>query len=64
VSEVLDMVYAMRGFENINEETKNGYRVMCEVGFQHLTDRQWGCCHETEGGGRVWGLMRMKFVLP
>jgi hypothetical protein len=28
-SEILDMVYAMRSFENINEETlKNSYRVM------------------------------------
>jgi hypothetical protein len=28
MSEILDMVCAMSSFENINEETKNGYRVM------------------------------------
>jgi hypothetical protein len=36
-SKILDMVYAMRSFGNINEKTKNGYRV-CEVGFQHMTE--------------------------
>jgi hypothetical protein len=27
-SEILEVVCAMRSFENVNEETKNGYRVM------------------------------------
>jgi hypothetical protein len=27
-SEIVDMVYTMTNFENINKETKNGYRVM------------------------------------
>jgi hypothetical protein len=35
-SETLNMVCAMRSFENINEETlKNGYSDACEMSFQH-----------------------------
>jgi hypothetical protein len=46
-SEILNMVCAVRTFENINKETsKNGCRVMCEVGFQHMIDRHCQCCHE------------------
>jgi hypothetical protein len=50
-SKFVDMVCAMINFKNINEETlKNGCRVMyvCEVGFQHMTDRHCHCCHGTE----------------
>jgi hypothetical protein len=37
-SEILEMVYAVRSFENINEETlKNGYRVMISVRWASIT---------------------------
>jgi hypothetical protein len=38
-SKILDIVCAMGSFKNINRGTlKNGYRVMCEICFQHITD--------------------------
>jgi hypothetical protein len=49
-SKTLDMVCAMRSFENINEETLKSDA--CEVGFQHMTDRHCQCCCETEGSRR------------
>jgi hypothetical protein len=58
-SKILDMVCAMRNFENINKEIlKNSYRVMCAVGFQHMKNRQTDIVNATtkqkgeeEGGG-------------
>jgi hypothetical protein len=54
-SEILDMVWAMRSFENINEDNVKELLQSdsCEVRFQHMTDRQCQCCRKTERkGGR------------
>jgi hypothetical protein len=41
-SKILDMVCAMRSFENINKDNVEELLQSdaCEVGFQHMTDRQ------------------------
>jgi hypothetical protein len=41
-SEILDMVCAMRSFENINKNNDEEWldSDACEVGFQRMTDRQ------------------------
>jgi hypothetical protein len=40
MSEILDMVYAMRHFENVEIWLESD---VCELGFQHTTDRHRHC---------------------
>jgi hypothetical protein len=41
-STILDIVYVMRSFEDIDEDNIEEWLQsdVCEVGFQHMTDRQ------------------------
>jgi hypothetical protein len=57
------MVCATRSFENINEETlKTGD--VCEVGFQHMTDRQTlSMLPRNRREEKRVGRMRVQFVL-
>jgi hypothetical protein len=56
-SKILDMVCAVRSFENSNEDNVEEWLQSdaCEVGFQHTTDRHCQCCRETEQRRREWG---------
>jgi hypothetical protein len=49
-SKILDMVCAMRSFENINKDNTKELFLSdeCEVGFQQMTDRNCQCCYGTE----------------
>jgi hypothetical protein len=52
-SKILDMVCAMRSFENINKDNKEWLQSdECEVGCQHMTDRQTLSINETKGRRR------------
>jgi hypothetical protein len=51
-SKIVNMVCAMRNFENTNKERLESNA--CKVGFHHMTDRHHECCHDTERRRRGW----------